>query len=397
MAPDVALVLGGYDRSLIGFRGPLLHAMHEAGWRVVAAAPAEDPKVKPELAALGAEFRGVKLSRTGTNPWNDFRSFMSCVALIRATRPTVFLAYTLKPVGLGCLAASLCGVPRVYALITGLGSAFMTAGVRGWILSCLAGGLYRLSLQRCTKVFVQNAEIGRFLLDRGLVDRADRLVVVPGSGIDLRHFSAEPMPSVVRRFLFLGRLLRDKGVFELVSAAGLVRAVSPGIEVVLVGGSDANASSIPAAQIATWRQEGAVTIQDPVGDVRPHLAACSVFVLPSYHEGLPRSVVEAMATGRPIITSDTIGCRDTVFETGPADADGVKWGQNGAVVPVGNSKALAAAMLRFVREPELAVKMGRESLKLAEYHFKVERVNQLMMSEMEMIPGMDPTGPLHAL
>lgn len=394
---NIALIMGGYDRSLVGFRGPLIRAMHESGWRVVAAAPAEDPKVAVELAAMGAEFRGVKLARTGTNPLQDLRGFLDCLSLVRATRPKLFLAYTLKPVGLGCLAASLCGVPQVYALITGLGSAFMTPGFRGWVLSRLAGFLYRVSLRRCTKVFVQNAEIARFLLDRGLVDRADRMIVVPGSGVDLRSFAVEPLPPVVRRFLFLGRLLRDKGVFELVEAARLVRAARPDVEVVLVGGVDANASSIPEGQIAAWRGEGAVRIEDPVTDVRPHLAACSVFVLPSYHEGLPRSVVEAMATGRPIITSDTIGCRDTVFETEPADSDGVKWGRNGALVPVGNSAGLAAAMLRLVREPELAAAMGFESRRLAERHFDVDRVNRLMMSEMEMIPCIPPPVPLPAL
>ncbi len=389
MSQGTVLIMASLDRSLVTFRGRLIGAMRAAGWAVTAAAPAEDSSVPAALDKLGASYRSLALARAGLNPVRDVGSFVSCVSTVRAVRPDVVLAYTLKPVVFGCLAARFCGVPRIYALITGLGTAFFSRGFKGRVLSRVAAAFYRAALPRCTKVFVQNAEIARFLTERRIVD-AERIVVVRGSGVDLGHFAPQPVPAGAPTFLFLGRFLKDKGIFELVAAAGALRRRHPEVSVVLVGGADANAGSVSAQQIAEWREARDVVVEDAVQDVRPHLRRCSVYVLPSYHEGLPRSVLEAMATGRAIVTTDTIGCRDTVFAAGEADGDGIRWGRNGALVPVGDATALAAAMERFVAEPALAVRMGRESRLLAEQYFDVERVNSQMMSEMEMMPAEIP-------
>ncbi|MBI2814384.1 MAG: glycosyltransferase family 4 protein [Opitutae bacterium] len=377
------LVLGGYDESLVNFRGPLLRAMVKAGHTVIGVAPTETPGVPQALSEMGVRFVPVALARAGLNPLADLLSLLRLKALFRRERPDVVLSYTIKPVIYGSLAASWSGVPRIYALITGLGAAFHTAGIKGRLLRFIAAQMYRLALKRCTKVLVQNQEIADLFVKEGIVD-AWRMMVVPGSGVDTAHFAFIPPRAGPPVFLLLARMLRDKGVEEYVAAARLVKKQLPRARFLLVGNTDPNPAAISKEQLNQWNQEGAVEYRSAVSDVRPLLTDCSIYVLPSYHEGMPRSVLEAMAMGRPVITTNTIGCRDMVFEAGPPDVDGVKWGNNGALVPVREDECLAVAMLRLARDPGLAVRMGQQGRLLAERFFDVNQVNARMMSEMNI-------------
>lgn len=383
MNSNSVLVLGGYDQSLINFRGPLLRAMVQAGHDVIAAAPTKTPGVPPRLAAMGVRFVPVALSRAGLNPVTDALTLVRLNMLFNREHPDVVLSYTIKPVIYGSLAASWTRVPRIYALITGLGAAFHTAGIKGRLLRCFAVGMYRVALARCNKVFVQNREIAELFIRESIV-AAGKIVVVPGSGVDTRHFTPGSLPSGPPVFLLLARMLRDKGVEEYVAAARLVKKEMPQARFLLVGDTDPNPAAIPESQLKQWNEEGVIEYRSAISDVRPLLSACSAYVLPSYHEGMPRSVLEAMATGRPVITTDTIGCRDTVFDAGTPDAAGVKWGRNGALVPVREVRSLAAAMIRLGEDPTLAEKMGQQGRLLVERFFDVNQVNALMLSEMEI-------------
>jgi len=384
MKQQGVLVLGGTDGSLLNFRGSLLSALVQAGAHVIAAAPSDTPGVAQRLSSMGVRFEPVALARAGLNPIADGLSFVRLIQLFRRTRPDVVLSYTIKPVIYGSLAAKWVGVRSVYALITGLGAAFHTGGFRGRLLRLVAVTLYRIALKRCTKVFVQNKDIAELFIREGIVSEG-KLVVVPGSGIDTQHFDFVKTPIGPPVFLLLARMLYDKGINEYVDAARLVKAQLPGARFLLVGDMDPNPAAISREQLLRWAGEDVIEYHPAVADVRPLLAACTVYVLPSYHEGLPRSVLEAMAVGRPIITTDTIGCRDLVASPRSADSAGVRWGENGALVAVRDVAGLAAAMVNLANHPKLASKMGKYGRCRAEFFFDVKRVNIQMLSEMNFL------------
>lgn len=381
-------VLASHDASLINFRGDLLRTFVATGQEVVAVAPLETPAVPEALARIGVKFRTVGLVRAGMNVFVDWRYLRELKAVLRDEKPDVVLAYTIKPVVYGMRAASTLRIAGRYALITGLGAAFHSGGVKGWVLRRLAMMLYRTSLARCTRIIVQNAEIGDYFRKRRIVARGADMITVPGSGVNLVHFVAEPIFPEVTRFLFLGRLLWDKGVGEFSAAARAVKQSHPSAEFWIVGRADPNPAAMTPEEMRQLQQEGIVRYFDQVDDVRPLLRQCSALVLPSYHEGMPRSVLEAMATGRPVITTDTIGCRETIFDAGAKTigAHGVRAGVNGLLVPVRSAAAVAEAMLYLVKQPETAREMGRAGRRLAEKHFDVEQINRRMLEAMDLNP-----------
>jgi glycosyltransferase involved in cell wall biosynthesis len=378
------LVIAGNDSSLVNFRGALLCAIVNAGGVVTAVAPLENQTIPEKLTAMGVGFRPVSLARTGLNPLADAWTMVRLFLILRRERPDIVLSYTIKPVVFGSLVSYFFGVPRIYALITGLGAPFNTKGFKGRLLRVVATVMYRLACSRCTAVFVQNRDI-EALFVREKILRAAKLVVVPGSGVDTAHFCEADQPRELV-FLVLARMLWDKGIGEFVQAARVVKEHFPSARFVMVGGIDPNPAAISKNQLNAWMDEGVVEYHSAVLDVRPFLAQCSVFVLPSYHEGVPRSVLEAMAMGRPIITTDTIGCRETVFDADPAAdlGEGIKQGINGFLVPVRGVESLAVAMEHLAKNKDLSCAMGRQSRLLAERYFDVNIVNEIMLKVMDI-------------
>jgi glycosyltransferase involved in cell wall biosynthesis len=374
-APCSVLVIAGFSPSLVNFRGPLLAAMREAGHNVAAAAPGltADPAAV-ELTALGIRCRDLPLSRTGRNPFADAGSLVAMVRLIRSEHPDVVFAYTMKPVIFGLIAAAMVGSRRRYALITGLGYAFTGAGRgRRALVQRISRTLYRIALKRADKVFFQNGDDAALFGQLGLVPRRVPVVIVNGSGVDVARFFPAPLPPAPVRFLLIARLLATKGIREFAAAARIVRAAHPDAEFHLVGGTDANPDAIPLAEVQGWHDAGVLIWHGEVDDVRPHIAAAHVYVLPSYREGTPRSVLESMAMARPIITTDAPGCRETVID-----------GDNGWLVPPHTVEPLAAAMARFIGAPDLIERMGRRSRAIAETRYDVVDVNARMLNEMEL-------------
>lgn len=375
--PSIAIVTS-IAYSLPNFRGALIAALIERGLRVYALAPDYDDKTRAAVLKLGAEPVDFPLERTGMRPLRDLRDMFRLAALFRRLRPDVVFCYFIKPVIYGSLAARRARVPRRYAMIAGLGYVY-TAGVgkMGWrrrLLRGMVSRLYRFALARCSKVFFQNQDdLGQFAA-AGLIE-PDKAILLKGSGVDLAHFApAQPVPSPVV-FLLMARLLREKGIGEYVEAARLVRASPAGAAArfVLLGGRDPNPGGFTQAEVDAWTAEGVIEWHDHVDDVRPWIAASSVYVLPSYREGKPRSTQEAMAMARPVITTDVPGCRDTVEE-----------GVNGFLVPPRDAAALAAAMQRFIADPALVVTMGRESRRLAAAHFDVHVINGTILRAMDV-------------
>lgn len=366
------IVLGSYAASLVNFRGPLIAAICQAGHTVTACAPEHDEAVAAQLAEFGARFQSVTLQRTSLNPLADLGTFRALRRLFLNLKPDLVLTYTAKPVIYGSIAAQCSAVPKIYALITGLGYAFTPGNeLRRRAVYGASMLLYRSALAHCDGVFFQNRDDRTEFRDRGILPRHCPAMVVNGSGIDLKHFSPQPQPSGPIRFLLIARLIADKGIREYVAAAEVLKRRYPELCFRLVGPQDSNPAAISERELAYWQENGIVEYFGELADIRPALRECSVYVLPSYREGMPRTVLEAMAIGRPIITTNAPGCRETVIP-----------GENGFLVPPRNVNALAAAMERFIIDPTLMPAMGARSRALAEERFDVHKVNAAMLDAM---------------
>ena len=371
--PKKFLLIAGYPDSLLNFRGPLLRALLTEGLEVHVAAPdlAANSLIRQQLEALGVQVHEVALKRTGMNPLADMTTVYHLWRLMRQIKPDFSLGYTIKPVIYGNIAAWLAGVPRRFALITGLGYAFQgETGQRTW-LKRIVQSLYRAALGKAHKVFFQNPDDEALFNSLGIIKPSDqKTVVVNGSGIDVGSFSVASLPQATQ-FLLIARLLGDKGVREFVKAATMVRLQHPDVRFGLVGWIDENPDAIGEDELQRWIEAADVQFYGRLDDVKPIIAESSVYVLPSYREGTPRTVLEAMAMGRPIITTDAPGCRETVID-----------GDNGFLVPVKAVDELAIAMLTFVEQPELVSRMGERSRQIAEEKYDVDKVNEHMLREM---------------
>ncbi|HEX9948045.1 MAG TPA: glycosyltransferase family 4 protein [Allosphingosinicella sp.] len=361
------LLLGSYAGSLINFRGPLIAAMVERGHEVFAAAPDIDPDVAAKLCALGATPVPVVLGRTSLDPIATWRSGRALRARVREIAPDVMIAYTIKPVVLGAIAARAAGVPFFAAMITGLGYAFL-GGLhpKRLAIRLVAMFLYRRALGASQLVIFQNEDDRRDFRRLRMLPAGKPTVVVNGSGVDLDHFAPQPVPEEVS-FLMIARYLRDKGIKEYGAAAARLKAESPQVRVRLAGWLDDAPDAIGQTELDAIVAAGVEDL-GRLTDVRPAIGRSSVYVLPSYREGTPRTVLEAMAIGRAVITTDAPGCRGTVVE-----------GENGFLVPVGDSEALYRAMRRFVEAPALARTMGESSLRLVREKFDVDKVNATIL------------------
>lgn len=368
------LVVAGLSRSLINFRGPLIKAMSEAGWEVHAAAPelTFHDSVVQQLNDWGVHCHNLSLERTGTNPINDLKGFVGSYRLMRSIRPAAVLTYTIKPVIYATLAAWAARVPRRFALITGLGYAFTgEATGKRRLIQHMAGRLYGVALRKADRVFFQNPDDEALFREMNLVPAKVPSTVVNGSGIDLSLFQPTALPQGRLVFLLIARLLGDKGIREYVAAARVIREKHPDVVLRLVGAVDDNPDSISADEVESWQYDGTIEYLGRLDDVRPAIEGCSVYVLPSYREGTPRTVLEAMAMGRPIVTTDAPGCRETVVN-----------GDNGFLVPVRSVDALVTAMEKFILEPGLVAQMGQRSREIVVDKYDVHKVNAVMLKEM---------------
>lgn len=342
--------------NIANFRGGLVRELQADGWEVIAAAPVDEHVDR--VRALGCRFVEMPIDNAGTHPWRDIQLYRRYRNLMRIERPAVYLGFTIKPNVYGSLAAHSLGIP-VINNIAGLGTAF----IRQTWLTWVARSLYRHALRRSNRVLFQNEDDRRYFIDHGLVDkrRTDR---VPGSGVDLLAFAPQPLPARRAgepvRFLFVGRVLRDKGIVEYVEAARLLRKEGIAAEFSILGPLDAqNRTALSRREVDAWVDEGVIRYLGVTNDVRPHLATAHCIVLPSYREGVPRTLLEAASMARPLIATDAVGCRDAVDD-----------GVNGYLVGIANSGDLAAKCMRFALLPEDAqVRMGQASRRKAEMEF----------------------------
>jgi len=342
--------------NIINFRAGLIRALGARGFQVIAACPIDAHT--PHLAEIGCRHIQLAMDNKGTNPAADSALLLRYLEVMRHERPDVYLGWTIKPNIYGSLAAHLLGIP-VINNVSGLGTAFLSDS---W-LTRVVKPLYRVALRRSACVFFQNCDDRDLFVHSHLV-RQKQAQLLPGSGIDLDYFSPAPPAPRNRHegpiFILIARLLWDKGVGEYVEAARLVKERIPQARFRLLGFLDvANRSAVPREVVQAWVREGVIEYLGHADDVRPQVSSADCVVLPSYREGMSRSLLEAAAMGKPLITTDTPGCRDVVDD-----------GVNGWLCKAKDVTDLAEKMLRFTDMTEAqSQEMGRQSRLKAEREF----------------------------
>jgi len=358
------LIIGSAGSLLVNFRLSLMRFLLARGYEVHAIA-SNDAGVEETLQKNGIVFHPISLDRHSISVVSIFSYWKHLRHTIKKINPDICLAYTIKPVIFGTIAAKMLGVKYCYALITGLGYAFVAKGIKAKSIFLAVSFLYKIAFHYCHTVIFQNKDDQNYCCQLGLVSN-EKTAVVNGSGVDLSHFLPTIFPATLT-FLMTARLLPEKGIFEYIDASSKLKKQHPNIRCLLVGYIDNVSAGITSRDIQEWEKAG-IEYLGKQDDVREALSLASVFVLPSYREGTPRSVLEAMAMGRPIITTDVPGCRETVIHD-----------CNGFLVASKSSDSLYEAMLRFVQHPHLIAQFGQESLRMVQEKFDVNHVNQDML------------------
>ena len=364
------LIIASLPESLINFRGDLIRYFLKNNFEVHVAAPEikQCPRTCSTLENLNVKIHETILKRNKISLLDDIAYMFNLVKIIREVKPSHLLTYTIKPVVYGSLAAKICRVPRINAMITGVGLVFQKGGLRGILLKNLVTWLYRVSLSNIKTVIFQNPDDRCYFLKSRIVTDERCTAIVDGSGVNLDYFSPKELPKKMS-FLMIARLLKEKGIREYLQAADMVKMKYPDVEFGLLGWFDDEGNSFTFDELNNYLESGSVNYFGRCEDVRPFIAGSSVYVLPSYREGTPRTVLEAMAMGRPIITTDAPGCKETILDS-----------VNGYLVPVGSANLLALAMMKFIENPKDVEQMGAASLKIVQEKYDVHIINEAMFS-----------------
>ena len=368
------LVFAGFSKSLVHFRKELLEKMVKNGHEVIAIAP--ETGFENELAEMGVNFRLINFNRLSVNPINDIKLVVKLRNIIKLEKPEVFFGYTIKPVTYGAIVARLCRVKNVYSMVTGLGSMFIDDDSKKnkkrlfirFIIKCL----YYCGFRASTKVFFQNIDDLNEMVEMKLLKR-NKAIVINGSGVNLETYERTQLPKR-NVFLFVGSVMRDKGVLEYLASAEKVKEIYPDAEFWIVGPIDKRVSGLSYETIRPYIEKGIIRYFGEVNNVKEYLNNSRYYVLPSYREGTPRSVLEAMAKGRPIITTDAPGCRETV-----------KDGVNGFLVPIKNVIELSNKMIWMIENPDIVEEMANKSYEIVKEKYDVNKVNSHMLTEMKLI------------
>lgn len=357
-------------------RVPVALAAQQAGYDVHVATM--DGPAVADIQALGMTHHAIPMTRSGKHPLQELGTLLALLRLFRRVRPDVVHLVTIKPVLYGGIAARLARVPGMVAAISGLGFVFLSNSLKMRLVRAVVARLYRLALGHPnSRVIFQNANDRDLLKSLGAV-RDEQVVMIRGAGVDLDAYRASPEPpSPPVVVTMVARLLRDKGVREFVEAATTLRARGVPVVMQLVGGLDAgNPASATQQEVDAWQRDGAVQALGERSDIAELYAASHVAVLPSYREGLPKSLIEAAACGRAVVTTDVPGCRDAIEP-----------GQTGLLVPVRDAQALADAIARLVEDAALRQALGAAGRALAEREFDIGRVARIHVELYDALSG----------
>lgn len=355
--------LTGHAPSVYMFRLDCMKYLQTRGFEVFVLAPEPKEEWGAAFEEHGIAYTQVSLSKNSTNPLNDIKTYFDLRKKLKAYRPDVVFCDHAKMIVYGLLAAKHTGIRHRLVMLGGVGSVLRDPpeNFKRKLIKKLLTVEYRVALPKADRIFFQNRD--DLALFKDLKMAKDRqAVMVPGSGVNLERFPQTPLPKN-RNFLFVGRLIRDKGLMEYMEAGRLLRTKYPEAELHIVGYFDPNQTMLSIGDLQPYIDDGTVIFHGEQKNVLPFLQDCFAFVLPSYHEGTPRSVLEALSVGRPVITTNAPGCRETVID-----------GKNGFLVPVKDAKAIARAMETLCADRELAERMARGSRSFAEETFDVDIV-----------------------
>ena len=365
------VVLSSHTPSLFWFRMDMMQDFLALGHTVVAVGNEPEEKWNEIFKEKNITYIQADINRTGTNPIKDIKTFFSLKKILQKIKPDKIFAYQAKTVIYGSLAANSLGIKEMYSLIAGCGSIFISTKFFVRFLQFVLRTEYKIALKYNKKVFFQNSDDVLLFSSMGIVPE-EKTVIINGSGVDIERFSKTPLPEDIA-FLSISRLIKDKGIMEYLRAAKIVKQKYPDVRFLLVGPFDTNPSALKPEELRYYTDGNIVEYFGEQSDVVPYLSQANVFVLPSYREGTPKTVLEAMASGRAIITTDTAGCRETVIN-----------GLNGLLVPVMDVDALVEAMIYLIENQEKISEMGEVSRKIAEDKFDVHKVNNVIMQTMDI-------------
>ena len=363
------LVISPKNKTVFNFRGDLIKSMIAGGHDVYVTGP--NKEFESDILALGVkELIEVPLVKDNTSIKGDLSYMKNLKKVMKQLKPDLVFSYTIKPVVYGSIAAKACKVPNIYAMVTGLGRVYATGGIKTKIIRAITKMLYKKAFKACQKVIFQNDDdIKQLVADKYLP--AEKAMKVDGSGVNMNRFVRTELPKEPV-FLMVSRIIREKGVMEYCEAARELKKAVPQARCILLGGFDSSIGALREEDIQSYIDDGSIEHPGEVKDPVPFYAKASVFVLPSYYrEGLPRTILEAMASGRAIITTDWPGCREAVVD-----------GENGYLVEVKNSQALANRMIKLATNRELLEKMAETAYEKCKNQYEVGIINARMKEIM---------------
>ena len=358
------IIVAPISKSLINFRGDLIKDMKNKGYNVITASPALSGKYVNIFQQQKIDNIPINFQRNKLNPFYDLVTLIKLFKIFWEQSPDIILSYTIKPVIWGGLAARFFKT-NFYALITGTGFVFYGVSTKRKLLRSFVVLLFKLSLKKSKAVIFQNIDDLDLFVERGIVPRS-KTHLVNGSGVNIKKFYLANIPKGIINFLCIARLKGDKGIRQYAAAAKIVKKKFPNIVFNLVGPVETSPDAISLDEVNSWSNY--ISYKGEVEDVRPLIKDAHIYVLPSYHEGLPRSTLEAMSMGRPIITTNASGCKETVKE-----------GVNGFLVPVASIDILAEKMIWFIEHSNQIEPMGIVSRRMVEEKFDVCKVNAKML------------------
>lgn len=372
-------IVGNVASMMISFRGDLIRRISGDGNTVFCFCVDFNDVSREHVTRLGGIPIDYRLNSKGMNPFVDLHDIFSLRKMLVELQVDVVLAYFVKPALFGGLAARMAGVARIVGMIEGLGNAFVEYeefSLKRFTVKYSQIALYKLLSRNLDVLIFLNVDDKNDVVDKYHV-ATRRVEVLGGIGVDLEEFSPrirEPS-KLALTFVFVARLLREKGIFEFLRAAELIKSSYPDIRFLVLGGIDeGNPFALKGSELRDYIDRGVIEYPGFVSNVGEWVGDADVFVLPSfYREGVPRSTQEAMALGKPIITTDVPGCRDTVVH-----------GMNGLLIEPRSVDSLVEAMNFFISQPGFIAEMGVQSRILAEKKFDVHKVNSRLVEILDL-------------
>lgn len=361
----------GVSLGHLRLRIPLIKDLLNQGHRIAIVAPNVDQN-HPDYQGLDVTYHSIPFQNTGLNPFKDLQCMKSLIKLLKKERPDIIMTYAIKPVLYGSLAAFFLKYAKVYSTITGMGSLYTTNSLKNKCIKFFTNILYKIALYRSQNVFFFNDTDSNFFIDHRMVTPS-KAVLLNGSGVDTHVFTHTPVPKE-HIFLFIARLIKEKGLIEYIQACKVLKKKYPHVRFQILGGPSSNPSALPLHDLISMCNDAGIEYLGEHPSSLPFLKDCTVFVLPSYREGTTVAGMEALAVGRPVILTDVPGCRNLV-----------KDGVNGYLIPPRDVQSLTKTMEAMIQKSHEDLQtMGNHGRNLAKSVFDIRLVNEIIRKTLDI-------------